>query len=173
MRALSAQAEIAAFVHKPAWDGYAQTLAAIRYEDFGKANAIPTQYALLGAPKCIRKADPLFVTTEMLMLIREAADTFDFSETVGPEDILYPCGFVYWAEPHFSVDVNGGAIAHRALQWEVVRGHSGIIDDDDKVTPDEEEIDAVTFLMWGHANDLDDFQIPAKYAERLMQTFGS
>jgi len=177
--ALQAHHEVLTFLHSGNAASYIQNWEADRYERYGLNAAQPSAAAGRFLLPDTFKADPIFITPDMLQVVYSAMESFDSKEPVGEDDFFIKNGFAYLPEPFYTIDRNGGRLAWRAISWNVTTMWTLDMRDDQlaqqihktgRVDFTEEEIKAAgikpeqelvaRITMWSHLDDPDDFPMP-------------
>jgi hypothetical protein len=182
--AIKAYHEVLAFLHGPRTEEYLRGWEEARLGKYGLAAAQPSGVAARFLRKDVLKADPIFISPEMLQITYAAMVGFDSTESVEEDDFFIKSGFAYLPEPFYSITSDGGKLAWRAVSWNL--DTMWMLDDEDAavklqatgatefsqddldewgVKTAEELIARVT--LWADMNDADDFPMPPDVANEI------
>lgn len=177
-----------AFLHGPNAKDYLEAWEEDRTARYGPELGQPSGVAGRHLVYDMARADPIFITEDMLQVVYSAMKGFDSTEEIGEDDFFIPAGFAYLPQPFYSITVDNRRLAWRAVSWRVARmwttGEPGLeqklrerygereegIYSEEEVTElashvDEEFVVRVT--MWAHLDDEDDFPIPPDMVETI------
>jgi len=181
--AIQAHHEVLHFLHGRHAEWYLQSWCADFDFKYGQVASQPCVAAAKLLLPDVYRADPIYISPDMQQVVYSAMKGFDPTEEMGVDDFFIPNGFAYLPEPFFSITVDGGRLAWRAISWKVEPMF--MVDNDDilpKVTRDryrftEDELRAegvpieydlvARISMWAHMDDEDDFPMPPGFEDTL------
>jgi hypothetical protein len=159
-RALSAQAEILAYLTSAQGKWMCEAWLDSRYHDYGLNATTPSAAAFQHAVEDFLTIEPLYVSEEMQELTYQAMETFDTRESLHFDDLFMPSGFALLSNTFYTIDNTVKRLGWRAVSWRFVEQLFSVQESLEEFDASKAEMkQCLRMMLWSHIDDEDDYPL--------------